>query len=249
MAADWESAFEDYVYATACGMRLAKITRPVAVKMRTADTPGMNRGYSAGGLLAPVTFAIEGMILGSSSTNLRDRVDNFIAAHAPGTGKRFFPHSDRYRNAEVRGIGEILDDAPIRYYTKFSVEFYSADPLLYATTATSTTGLAGGGTVTNAGNAFTSPTLTVAVSSIGTDGTVTIGNTTTGQSLVLTPDATGTFTIDCAAETVSRSSVYRPATHSGDWLRLDPGANTITVGLAGSATISALSFSHRGAWY
>lgn len=249
MAADYDSAFGTYNYADSCGIALEEIVVTPSVKRRVADTPGMNRAYTAGGLRGGTTIQIKGQIIGTSTTNVRDRIDTFIAAHAPGIGKKFYPHSDRYYNAEVVGFSGLKFDGQIRFLVPFSVEFFAADPYAYADSATATSSLASGGTVTNGGHAPTFPTITVAVSSIGTNGTVTIGNTTTGQSLVLTPDATGTFTIDCAAQTVSRSSAYRPATHSGDWLRLNAGANTITVTLGGSATISSMSFSHRNAWY
>lgn len=260
MAADWDAQFGTsasyYVYATACGMHLRRIGRPLIARLRTADTPGMNRGYSAGGLLSPATFSIEGIIKGTSATNYRDRTDTFLAAHAPGRTdtagnlRKFYPHSDRFRYAEVRAVNKLDDESTHRFWGDFDVEFYSADPLLYAETATSTSSLAAGGTITNSGQAATRHvTLTLAVGSIGTNGTIILTNTTTGEVMTITPDATGTFTIDCYAETVSRSSAYRPATFSGEWISLNPGANTLTVSTTGSASVSSLSCSHRNAWY
>lgn len=260
MAADWAAKFGTsvsyYTYSTACGMNLRSISRPLTARLRTADTPGMNRVYTAGGLLAPATFSIEGLIVGTSASNYRDRTDTFLAAHSPGRTdsagnlRKFYPHADRFRYAEVRAVNKLEDDSTHRYYNEFAVEFYCADPLLYAETATSTSSLSGGGTITNSGQAATRHvTLTLAVGSIGTNGTIILTNTTTGEVMTITPDATGTFTIDCYAETISRSSAYRPATFSGEWLSLAPGSNTLTVSTTGSASVSSLSCSHRNAWY
>jgi phage-related protein len=248
MAADFDVSFDGYTYADVTGLTVRRLDDGMAVRSRMA-TPINHQGqFTAGGLLDARKFSLSGLLKGTSADDLRQKWDAFRQAHRPRSPSKFYLHSDRYRWAEVAGIGKVEMGETAKAWLEWSVEFVAADPYDYAETATSTTGLSGGGTVTTAGDSTSLPIFTMVVSSIGTDGTITIGNSTTGESFVLAPCATGTVTIDSRLQTVVRSSVDVTHEMNGQFLTLAPGANTITVSTSGGASISSLSSSAADRW-
>lgn len=245
MAVDFAIQFGSYVYATE-GVTVEKVSDPLAVRTRMAATPGRSGAYSAGGLLDTRKFTLEGLIAAADRDDLRDAWDGFRAAHLPGAPAAFYLSSDRYRLAEVVGIGKAEWDGMAGAYLRLSVEFAATEPYDYAATATSTTGLASGGTVTAAGEVATRRVTWTLV--VGTAGTITIENTTTGEQMVLTVATTGTYVVDVAAETVTKSGVDMGDTFAGAFAGLAVGANTIAVSTSGGAVVTTLSCSHRDAW-
>lgn len=251
MSADNQMSYGAYTYSSVAGLTIQRLTDPMAVRPRTAETPGKDGAYSAGGLLGSRRFSMRGLMQGTSADNLRTIWRAFRAAHKPGAARTFYRHSDEYINAEVVGISEAEFNEMGRVHIRFEVDFLAVDPFAYKSTTDSQTGLAAGGTATNNGTAYVMPSLALDISSIGTSGTVTITNTTTGQALTLTPAATGVNTIDCGAETVVRGGVDKTTELStaSEFMRLDPGANTITVSTTGGLTVSTLAFTWREAHY
>ncbi len=233
--------FGSYVYANETGVYVQRISDDMDVRTRMAETPGRAGNYTAGGLLAMRRVQMSGIIAVPFGTDLRDTWEAFKAAHRPGVIQALYAHTDRYLLAEVSGVGKAEYDSLAYRQLQFDVDFACSDPYWYDVDTTTTTGLAGGGTVTAGGTAPGAPLWTLVVSSIGTAGTITITNTTTGEAFVLTPAATGTYLIDALAETVVRSSVDVSEQSAGVIPTLAVGANTITVDLTGSATLTSLT--------
>jgi phage-related protein len=237
MSADFEIAFGSYDYGAISGLTVQKLTDGLEVKQRIADTPGRHGNYTAGGLIAPRRFSLSGLLVGTSATDLRDKWEAFRAAHAPGVPAQFYQHSDRYVWAEVEGIGKAEFNELARVHLEWDVDFFCSDPFAYAHTPGAQTGLAAGGTVSPGGTAYALPLWTIVV---GTIGTITIENETTGQEMVFVPTQTGTYLIDSRLETITRSGVDKSAEMNGEFLRCNVGANTLTVNVSGGAVVTSL---------
>lgn len=250
MAADFAFAFGSYTYGSISGLTITRYTEERANDLQMARAPGMWRAYVASSLPATRRFTLEGIIVSDTATNLRTAWDAFLAAHGPGAVAYFYPHSDRYRIAQVESITK-AEFTGGRQTTQidFAVNFVAGDPLTYSTTTTTTSSLASGGTVTNGGGAPTWPTFTMVVSSIGSSGYINITNSTTGHMIQIVPSATGTYTINMYAQTVTRGGTDAIANMNSEFWSLAAGANTIAVALYNSATISSLSCAHNDAWY
>lgn len=247
---DLALSYGSFVYGAATGVIVEKAGRPEGIKSREADTPGRHGGYSAGGLLAARKFPISGIIVGTSASDTRDKIEAFTAAHAPGSTNPFYYYDDRYINAEVSGISNMEYDGTAMIHVPFDVEFAAiADPWLYDVTINTTTGLAAGGTVTTGGTAPAAPIWTMVVSSFGTNGSITLNNTTTGEILVFAPTLTGTYLINNLLETLTRSGTDYSANMQGVIPGLAVGGNVITISLGGSATLSALSVSWQDRYW
>ena len=245
MAADFAITYGSFAYSSLSGLTVEGADEPLGVRLRQSATPGRDGAYSATSLLEPKRFTLKGILTASTATALRTAWRTFRAAHSASAPAKFYQHSDQYVWAQVAGIGKADIGGMAGAWIRWEVEFFASDPLVYAETATATSSLASGGTMTNSGDVATRPTFTLVV---GTAGTITIENSTTGESMVLTVTTTGTYTIDCRAETVVKVSTSMPEVFTGQFLRLSPGANTIAVSTAGGAVVTTLSASHRSAW-
>lgn len=249
MAADFALAFGSLLYSDIPGLTLSGVTRPLSMRIRSADTPARDGGYTAGGKRAPARFSLRGTLTATDADDLRDRYDTLMAAHIRQGIAKFYRHSDRFRYAEFESEGKAEDSAEDGFNYDLDISFFCADPYEYAETASTQTGLAAGGTVTTAGEDYALPALTLVVGSTGSGGTITIANTTTGESVTLTPSATGTYIIDSYDETVTKGGADKRAeVGPGSFLRLAPGVNVLTVTEGGGATTTSLSATWRDRW-
>jgi hypothetical protein len=127
------------------------------------------------------------------------------------------------------------------------------DPRIYAQSESSTAlgDLAGGSNViANAGNIFTHPTIEIVLTGAGSS-TVTITNATNGRvfALDLSTETAGTFTIDCRAATIFKSTTAKYGTRKSGFLSdfvLDPGNNSITF--SGNTNVSSVTVKRRAAY-
>lgn len=96
-------------------------------------------------------------------------------------------------------------------------------------------------TVSNAGNIGATPSFSIA----SPGATVTISNTTTGESLTFTGlSGGGTVTLDFAAHTIVQGGINKASAiswPSSKWWELQPGSNSITV-------TNAATITWRDAW-
>lgn len=247
--ASFAPKFGSYEYASEAGIYVEKVTRPTAVKTRQADTPGLHGGYSAGGLLAPRQFNISGLIVGTSDEDTRDKVEAFAGAHPPGPIRTFYFYSDRYINAEVSAISNTEFGALANISIPFDVEFTAVDPFFYDVDTNTQLDLDEGGTVTAGGTAPAAPLWTLVIGSLGTDGTLTLTNTTTGEALVLAPTTTGTYLIDSRLQTITRSGSDVSEQMNGLYPTLAMGDNDITVETTGGLAVSSLAVSWQNRYY
>lgn len=248
MSADFAHQFGSYVYGSVSGLYVTSRSDSMGAKLRTADTPGQDQIYAADSKLAPRRFALKGVLVKDTADNLRTAWDAFRAAHAPGAAAYFYPHSDRYRVAQCESITDAVFDGRGRHRIDWAVDFFCADPLEYAVSSTSTTGLAAGGTINNAGNRATKPTLTIVVSSTGSSGYINLTNSTTSKLIQLVPGATGTITLNAYAETVTRGGASVISEMNGEFWTLAPGNNTLAVATFNSLTVSSISCAHNAAY-
>jgi phage-related protein len=186
---------------------------------------------------------IRGSITAADPDTLQATSDAMRAAIAPGNpGQLWLGRDDRYANAQVETWSDDTEDG--MYFgvvVNISIGFRLADPFWYAASATTDALATAGGTVTTGANAPASPAWSVTIGTGGT-GTVTLTNSTTGETAMLS----GTFTagdvivIDRSAYTVTLNGASAFGLLSGRIPSLAAGANTITAS-ASTVTISALS--------
>jgi phage-related protein len=240
--------FGAYDYQAVGGVYVQEVDDPVAVKQRTADTPGADGAFTAGGLLDKKVVTLSGMIAKADGT-LRDAWEAFRAAHAPGLPQALYLYSDRYMFAEVTGITNSKFNALANLQIEFEVQFTGCDPFTYDTSVTTTSGLDAGGTVTAVGTAPGAPIWTLVIDDIGTNGSVTVTNTTTGQAFTLKPAATGTYLIDSRLQTVTLSGVDVSDQFSGVFPLIAVGDNTITVATTLSLSVASLVCAAPGRYW
>jgi hypothetical protein len=106
----------------------------------------------------------------------------------------------------------------------------------------------GANTLTNAGNLYTHPTIEVVLSAAG-GSTVTVTNSTTGQTfaLDLSAESAGTFLIDTQRATISKAGVNKYGVRKTGFLLpfvLAPGANTITWSVDTGTTSVTFKWRH-----
>lgn len=218
-----------------------------------------------------------GLVVASSVADLEDKTwamyESFsiaacrIAAQAT-TPKGVLPFDFKRDTAAGGGV------LPLRFYCRpgagrpvivgrrreglqrpFAFQLLAFDPFAYDVGATSTNlgNLAGGNnTVTNPGNIYTKPVITITFSGAGA-ASVTLTNVTTGQSFVMNLSTflnTNVLTIDTGRSTMKRDdgSNQFGARISGflSQLYLLPGANTITWSVG--TGITSVNFGFRGAY-
>lgn len=243
MAADYALKFGSFALNSTNGVWVSDLQDEMPVKPRMAETPGRDGAYTAGGLLNKRRIVVQGLIRGSSADDLRSKLEAFRAAMRPGAPAALYLHSDRILYAEVTGVSDFKFGQTARIHVPFQVEWTAVDPYVYAVTPDSADGLEAGGTVTAGGTGYALPTITVEVSDIGTNGYVVLSNDTINESLALIPAEAGEIVVDCRLETVTRNDVDVSAEMSAysKFLRLAPGANSLTVYLANGAAVSAIS--------
>lgn len=120
-------------------------------------------------------------------------------------------------------------------------------PLTFPLTFGATIG--GTGVITNPGNAAAYPVVTV----IGTCDTITVTNSTTGESMscAVSLGATDTLVIDNRPKTrgIYLNGVGRMDLKNGSWITCEPGENTFVFSRNSSEEVQHCSIALEGRWY
>lgn len=132
--------FNGYAYVGISDM-FSRLTDGIGARLRVADPPGVDGGFTAGGLVAPRKLSVKGMmtiaasgVVQTDAATFRALRDNWNLVHAPGLPAPFFVDDDRYLNAEVesnsfpewvKGLTNI----------NYEVALHAADPYWYAANA------------------------------------------------------------------------------------------------------------------
>lgn len=134
----------------------------------------------------------------------------------------------------------------------FSFQLIAFDPLAYDQVETQDTVTLGGDTVTNPGNLYTKPKITVVMSGNGHAG-FQIQHNTTGQilQLDLSSFGAGTIVVDVAKSTITKladgSNQYSRRTFGFvSSMFLLPGANTVTM--VNTTNVTSVTYNFRGAY-
>jgi len=230
------------------GITVLSAPNQVGARLRVADTPGRDGGYSQGGLLAPRRLSLSGILQPSDLNDLDTEWDSFLQAHAPGQILPLYVgKDDRYLLAEVESVQDV-DAENVVDAIPFEVGFYCADPYWYADTVTDVTLPDDSHVVAvSTGTARALPLFTFGLTTSG-GGTFEVENGDTGESLVLTVGASGTYTIDSRTETVLKDGVRLTEGYTGVFPTLRIGNNTINY-LVDDVTVGVASLSYRARWY
>lgn len=218
-------------------------------KLRLADAPGVDGGYTQGGKRGIRSLTLSGTLIAEGADDIRDLWDDFLAAHAPGLPQALYVgRDDRYLLAEVASVKEPDN---LVGAVDWEVGFSCADPFWYAADPTTDTVVGGSDTLTTAGNARTWPTITVELSAAGTTGTLAL--TCGGKTLTLACSATYlTMVVDMKRGLVTNGAGV-DITHlaTGKFWDLAPGANAVTRVLAGAVapTVTSISATWSDRWH
>lgn len=182
------------------------------------------------------------------ATDLHTLIDT-LKQNLAGYGDLYYGRDDRYyRNTQVESLAAQSKDG--KTWGKFfavSLAFRAFDPFQFDAAGIVTSPLAStaGGTVANAGTVDGHPVWTITIGTGGV-GTVTLANTTTGETATINAAAGTTFTtgdvivLTRYGYTVTYNGTPTFSLLSGAIPRLEPGNNTITC-TAATVTVSALT--------
>jgi hypothetical protein len=183
-----------------------------------------------------------------------------ILAGIPSRGNLYVGRDDRYYKDAQLSTWSQSTPADGRLWAKLGtlqLPFLCAAYPHQFDSATNTPTLTNtGGTVnysSSQGNRDTYPTWTITVNAGGT-GTITLTNTTTGETCLLKkPDGTNfassdVIVLDGLNRTAKLNGVILPGLHDRRIPRLQPGSNNITLSDSGTLTITSLACSYPGRW-
>lgn len=243
-------AFGSFVYETGQAPA-ATWKEDLSVRSAIMPVPRSHRALARDGFLSTRMVGVDGTVMGTSQSDLRTRLDAFLAAHQPGF-HNLYRDDDRYLVCETRRVA--LGELDGLLWAPFSVQFEAPDPFYYAQTAsqdtwpnpanTNTRVLANGGSVTAA------PVFSMTVGSGGAPLVFSLTNQALNPAQLFTLTSVGNvlagdlLTVDTLQGTVTltRTAV---TTNKRSWLtgrffELVPGNNTLLAGLSGGPTISSM---------
>lgn len=208
---------------------------------------------------------------------LRGYVKGDIVTNLLLLKKTLFKPGLKKLKVDITGIGtfylyvDVMSWASDELYPeRLSIQLMAPDPFLYADTAEEITlGAASGasmtfpltfplvfgatvgasGVITNRGNADAYPVITV----IGTCDTITVTNSTTGESMscAVSLGASDTLVIDNRPATrgIYLNGAGRMDLKNGSWITCEPGDNTFVFSRNSSEEVQHCSISLEGRWY
>lgn len=221
----------------------------IALRPRTADPAGRDGIISQGALLGAKRIPIRSRVVCTSFSAAETAWQAIKAGLAPRVRRALIlpQATDRRYQAEVESLTRITD--PALWTFDYEVGFLVPSGCSEAVTATSVTGLTSGANTISSpsGDEEALPTITLVVSVIGT---ITLAADLGGQSMVIAPTSTGTYLINSEAETITKAGVDASSIwSSGAFPTFVPGsANTLTITLAGGATLTSASLTYRARW-
>lgn len=173
--------------------------------------------------------------------------------------KLYFGRSDRYINAQMTGLSESYKQGENSAYGvnhRLMISFFAGDPYFYDVSGPlSAVGLmSAGGTITPNGNAWAFATWSIGVSTGGA-GSISLVNTTTGQSCTLGTAGTVWANGDSVVLTrangvylVTRNGVSTPGLLLGPIPTLAAAPNVVTLTATGGMALGALGCSYTPRW-
>lgn len=220
------------------------------------EMPRSDVGVTAASFLRPRGVSLRGLIAldgGGTRDALRVCEDAFHAAHRPGVAKALYRDNDRFLMAQVtdRSFGPDTGLSAI----PFSVRFKAVDPFWYASAPEAqdtwaTPANAATRTITNGGAVYAAPLFTFTASSTGTI-SLTLTNAANGLSFGLTGSLTNgdVVLVDTAARLVKKNGALAQSLFSfpGTFFGLEPGANLLTLALAG-VTLASIKTDYTKRW-
>lgn len=231
---------------------------PLAASQGGFDTFGTGRGYSDVGLVGK-TF----LVYADTPTAYQTALDTFRAISYAGAGSLVGSWDDgtttRYCTARVY-TNDIVANG--RLWSQHRVTWQVAYPRWLASTATTTNISASGATtdttITNAGNAFSLPTITLScgIGQTCEDATFRImdGSTILDEFSYdgVINNASGSLVVNCLDKSITLNSVLLTLSDTTrdypDIIRLRSGANTFRVVFANVGDAATVSVVHRGTW-
>lgn len=182
-----------------------------------------------------MTVRIRGSVKGSDYDALRTSLDSLKNAFDDTAEKKFTTDDDRQLFVQYRNFSYSWE--AIRTFLRFSVELIASDPFwlsqtLNSDSRTPSTGV--GYTITNAGNAPTRVKVTITAGAGGiVANDIKLQNTTVGETfqynaaVAAAQDVVVNNKVDTPDLVVTNNGVSDFQKFEGDFITLNPGANTI----------------------
>ncbi len=205
--------------------------------------------YSVPGTAEPRVIGIGGLLQAPDADTLQAYWDTLNAGVVGGVVGKLYKNADRYLTCQLSAVQRGRDDG--LEYTDWQMLFRASDPMYQSTTLFTQALASGGGStaITPGGTRRAIPGITLVVSAAPVGSTITVTSFLGGlatDSFMLAPTATGTVQVDCANGLCSRGGVDCTGEFSGSFLSgIGPGPGSISLTLAGGATLSSASAIYR----
>jgi hypothetical protein len=233
----------NYSFNSATLPNVATVATPYSSRISSAETPSRPGGYAGQQFAAERKISLTGTLTASSYSALQTAWSDLLAANDVSVPAQLVVRDNWYYLATCESIADSERDVTSIQY---DATYVCADPVAFSTTLSTPTLPTTGGTITSvAGNKPALPALTLTVSAAPASSYLTVTNTTTSESFVLFPDATGVFVIDSLAESCKVGTTDKMACFQGRFISLRPGSNTLTIATSGGAALSAASINYR----
>lgn len=230
----------------------------MARSVPTAKLPRADGARVIAGYLDAKKISVRGGVYKASlstggGASVRSQLDALKGALAAGPAS-FYTDSDRfYRNCQQSTYSDTFDVTEFNRMCTVQFDLISGDPWSYAATgSTGSRSISASGqtlAVTNGGNAYGQPQISLTMGSTG-NVSATVTNTTTGEVFTIGGSVTSgdVIVVDSLLESVTKSGADEMSLFEGVFPRLAVGANTIQVAYS-LGTITNLLVSWNDRWY
>ncbi len=233
--------------------QIATVEEELTFREQTATIAGRGGRFAGDSLFDGLILTVSGLVLatdiaGGDPNNpgdTRTAWDRLKGALIRAGSLPLFIDSDRYANVRLGGSvkASAWGGLPSRDHAFILVS--REDPPWWGNSTTTQGPYGGAGAVTTAGNGPADPTFSLTVTASGGSLELYDG---AGQACFLSPDATGTYLIDTFHETVTLGGMDKMFCFDGDFVRLLPGANALTLTPSGGAA-ATWSVAWQDRWY
>lgn len=239
------------------GFTLIDIKKPILPpqKETVIDIPKFHGAVSSSKKFMPLNIEVDGILIGSSESDLTTKLKAFAAYLYYDTDKQliFDDESDRYYMAQH--INTVVASRTYRF-CNLSLSFGCNDPFAYATTAdTDNQTIVADDTsytITNSGDYITYPTITFFFNQVQThiyisNGAITDNRMDISKAFSMSDE----LVIDCKNLTIKLNGSNSPAglgmggSELAEFIMLDVGSNSITVGTDDASIDVDVTFSFR----
>lgn len=255
MANEISVTLNSHALSSTNNIAIEDINIQVAKAVRSFELP---KNY---GSVVPISkrnsmiLRVKGTIIDSDYDALRTGLDSLKSKLESSSEYQLTIDDDRYLNVQYRNFAYAWKK--LRTFATFNFDLIASDPFWYASTATTanpqswTTGVTF--TVTNSGNAPTRLKVTITGGATPVSDDITVENTTTSErfqyrgSLVENDVLIINNRVDASDVAVTKNGTSDIVNFEGDFITLNPGANSIKLTSAISNLV--LRLDHRNAWY